>query len=255
MDVIPISKNVIQELESIQLRVGKSTLGVPKSTANPFVYLELGWKPIRLHLEESLLRFYKRVNSTTFKGSQLVNSCMEWNIINNNTKYMKYLTSMMTIMNPESLPLQEIEHNHLLQHHKLQILRRVQELESLRIMPIPRRWWKPSPFVEEFQWMRMLVKFRSMNSGLGNRDGFRSADAMSQDDGRITICPLLCLNGRYDEIHLLLSCSSMERKRRTIQMSTGKTLEYTLSEIHTRYSCNSDQEVARFFSWTRTESE
>ena len=97
------------------------------------------------------MRFYKRVNSTTFKGSQLVNSCMEWNIINNNTKYMKYLTSMMTIMNPESLPLQEIEHNHLLQHHKLQILRRVQELESLRIMPIPRRWWKPSPFVEEFQ--------------------------------------------------------------------------------------------------------
>ena len=92
----------------------------------------------------------------------------------------------------------------------------------------------------------MLVKFRSMNSGLGNRYGFRSADAMSQDDGRITICPL-CLKGRNDEIHLLLSCSSMERMRRTIQMSTGKTLEYTLSEIHTRYSCNSDQEVARFF--------
>ena len=113
-------------------------------------------------------------------------------------------------------------------------------------MPIPRRWWKPSPFVEEFQRSRLLVKFRSMNSGLGNRDGFRSVDATSQDDRRITTCPL-CLNGRNDEIHLLLSCSSMERMRRTIQMSTGKTLEYTLSEIRTRYSCNSDQEVARFF--------
>ena len=78
------------------------------------------------------------------------------------------------------------------------------------------------------------------------RDGFRSADAMSQDDGRVTIC-LLCLKGRKDEIHLLLSCSFMERTRKTIQMSTGKTLEYTLSEIRNRYSCNSDQEVARFF--------
>ena len=45
-DVIPISENAIQELESIQLRVGKSTLGVPQSTANPVVYLELGWKPL-----------------------------------------------------------------------------------------------------------------------------------------------------------------------------------------------------------------
>ena len=136
-DVIPISDKVIQELESIQQRVGKSILGVPQSTANPVVYLELGWKPIRLHLEESLLRFYKRVNSETFKGSQFVKSCMEWNITNNNTKYMKYLTSMMDINNPESLSLQEIEHKHLLEHHKLQILQRVQEQDSLRIMPIP----------------------------------------------------------------------------------------------------------------------
>ena len=93
------------------------------------------------------------------------------------------------------------------------------------------------------------MKFRSIKFWLGNRVGFRSADAMSQDDGRITICPL-CLKGRNNEIHLLLSCSSMERTRRTIQMSTGKTLEYTLSEICTRYSCNSDQEVERFLKWS-----
>lgn len=52
-----------------------------------------------------------------------------------------------------------------------------------------------------------------MNSGLGNRDSFRSPDVMSQDDGRITYYPL-CLQGRNDEIHLIMHCSA--RKQGTL---------------------------------------
>ena len=99
----------------------------------------------------------------------------------------------------------------------------------------------------------MLVKFRSMNSGLGNRDGFRSADAMSQDDGRITICPL-CLKGRNDEIHLLLSCSHGENEKNNPNEHGQNTGVYPIRntyQIFMQFRPGSSE----IFPWTRTESE
>ena len=85
-----------------------------------------------------------------------------------------------------------------------------------------------------------------MNAGLGNRDYYRSADSLSQDDGRVTICPL-CLLGPNTELHVLLNCVSLHRIRSTIFMLSGAFLESLLSSIRHSYNCQSDQEVARFF--------
>ena len=41
-DAIPISKSVVDELEVLQNQVGKALLGVPQSTANTVVQVELG---------------------------------------------------------------------------------------------------------------------------------------------------------------------------------------------------------------------
>ena len=51
-DVIPVSEDIIHGLETIQQQVGKSILGIPQSSANPIVNLELGWQPIQFLLEE-----------------------------------------------------------------------------------------------------------------------------------------------------------------------------------------------------------
>ena len=85
-----------------------------------------------------------------------------------------------------------------------------------------------------------------MNAGLGNRDSYRSPDAMSQDDGRITYCPL-CLQGRNDEIHLIMHCSVLSQTRNTIMMRSGSSLGSTLIDLRRKFSCTSDQEVVRFF--------
>ena len=85
-----------------------------------------------------------------------------------------------------------------------------------------------------------------MNAGLGNRDYYRSADSLSQDDGRVTIC-LLCLLGPNTELYVLLVCISLRRSRSTIFMLSGASLESLLISIRHSYNCQSDQEVARFF--------
>ena len=60
----------------IQNQIGKAILGIPQSSANAVVQVELGWKPIRLLIERSNLKFYQRVNNTEFKGSELVSACI-----------------------------------------------------------------------------------------------------------------------------------------------------------------------------------
>ena len=94
-DVIPISEDRIHGLEIIQQQVRKYILGIPQSSANSVVNLELGWKPIQLLLEETVMRFYQRVLDSGFKGSHLVRSCMEWSKSHGDTMYMQYLNKLI----------------------------------------------------------------------------------------------------------------------------------------------------------------
>ena len=71
-DAIPISNIVIEELEVVQNQIGKALLGVPQSSANTVVQVELGWKPLRLLLELSKLRFFQRVYCEDLKGSEIL---------------------------------------------------------------------------------------------------------------------------------------------------------------------------------------
>ena len=75
-DVVAISDEVIGELDIVQNKLGKAILGLPLSTANPVVIVELGWKPFRLRVAQSKLSYFKRVCNEAFKGSSLVASCM-----------------------------------------------------------------------------------------------------------------------------------------------------------------------------------
>ena len=186
------------------------------------------------------------MHDSEFKGSHLVQSCMEWNKSHGETMYIQYLNKLINHHNLSLDTLKSLKHSTLLEHHKKEILQRVQHLPSLNILPIPRKWWIIQPHIEESKWSRTLVKFRCMNTGLGNRDSYRASDAMSQDDGRVTYCPS-CLQGRNDEIHLILHCSVLSHTRNSIIMQSGASLGSTLMELRIKFSCTSDQEVVRLF--------
>ena len=79
-DVIPISALIAQDLDTVQYKLGKVLLGLPPSTANPVVQVELGWKPFQLRIAQSKLSYFMRVNDPSFCESTLVSACMAWNI-------------------------------------------------------------------------------------------------------------------------------------------------------------------------------
>ena len=72
VDAVPIPEASITELEVIQNQIGKSLLGIPQSSANTVVQVELGWKLVRLLIELNKLRFFHRVNNPDFAGSAVI---------------------------------------------------------------------------------------------------------------------------------------------------------------------------------------
>ena len=128
---------------------------------------------------------------------------MDRNIRHGATRYISNLSSMLAPYGLTIATLPSLTHRALSDHHQRILLARVQSLSSLSLLPIPRVWWKLQLHVEESCWSRVLVRFRCMNAGLGNRDHYRSADSLSQDDGHVTVCPL-CLLGPNTELHVLL---------------------------------------------------
>ena len=130
------------------------------------------------------------------------------------------------------------------QSYELNFLSQIQELVSLKLLPIPRKWWTLLKHVENCCWLRILVKFRAMNAGLGNRDAYRAADSVSQDGGRVLQCPL-CFQGSNNEFHLLMKCNIMIPARSEIKLCDGRLLESTLIDLQSR---SQDKfEAARMF--------
>ena len=130
------------------------------------------------------------------------------------------------------------------QSYELNFLSQIQELVSLKLLPIPRKWWTLQKHVENCCWLRILVKFRAMNAGLDNRDAYRAADSVSQNGGRVLQCPL-CFQGSNNEFHLLMKCNIMIPARSEIKLCDGRLLESTLIDLQSR---SQDKfEAARMF--------
>ena len=126
----------------------------------------------------------------------------------------------------------------------MKVLTQIQEMVTLKLLPIPRKWWTLQNHVENSRWSQILIKFRSMNAGLGNRDAFRTADSICQDGGRILQCPL-CFMGSNDEFHLLIKCEFMEQSRSEIKLLNGDSLQATLMKL--RLESRDDFEACRIF--------
>ena len=171
-DAVPISETTISELEVIQNKIGKSLLSIPQSSGNTVVQMELGWKPIWLLIELSKLRFFLRVSNHEFIGMSLVKSCLELNLSNLQTLYY---TNLMSLLGKYASSLQDLNHvtpKQLHQWHEQKVISVIQEMVTLKLMPLPTKWWKMQPHVEESRWSKTLSKFRCMNSGPGNRDSW-----------------------------------------------------------------------------------
>ena len=88
-----------QNLNELNISKAEGLDGVTNSMLkHSGVQVELGWKPIKLLIELSKLRFLQRVMADDFVGSQLLKACMDWNLADNNNFYTKNLMSFLKIL-------------------------------------------------------------------------------------------------------------------------------------------------------------
>jgi len=130
-----------------------------------------------------------------------------------------YITNTMDILGHlvnSPMELMNKSTKQLHQGYELAALTQIQEMVTLKLLPIPKKWWVLQSHVENTRWSAMIVKFLIMNASLGNRDAHRAADSVCQDGGRILQCPL-CYQCSNNEIHLLLKCEVMSKHRQSIK--------------------------------------
>ena len=82
-----------------------------------------------------------------------------------------------------------------------QIYSAISEKSSLHMTTIPQTWWRMAPHVNDTLWSGIIVAYRYMNAGLGNRDDYYRNIAVSTTTGRVIACPL-CLRGPNNEVHI-----------------------------------------------------
>ena len=87
VEALPTPISLAVELENIQMILGKWILGVPRSTANSFVYLELGFKPM-------ITRIFLRVKSP--RGCKLTKKCLKLQEKDDNFMYMSNLKEYLS---------------------------------------------------------------------------------------------------------------------------------------------------------------
>ena len=174
-EAIPVSSAVIQEIEIIQNQVGKALLRVPQSTTE-VVQVELGWKPFKLLVEKCKLHFFQRVNSQDFKGSSLLKSCMQWCMLHQTNPYITNTMDILGHLVNSPMELMNISTKQLHQGYELAALTQIQEMVTLKLLPIPKKWWVLQSHVENTRWSAMIVKFLIMNASLGNRDAYRAVE-------------------------------------------------------------------------------
>ena len=119
-------------------------------------------------------------------------------------------------------------------------------MPSLRLMPLPSQFWRKQPFLTEASWSQTLSRFRTMNTGLGNRNSYYKNYAVFIEEGRVVTCPL-CLSGNNDEIHILRQCNVLKEEREKIIIINNISLEQELKNIEATYKAENNEEVIRIF--------
>ena len=225
-EVIPVDTETIKKLDEYQRQIAKSLLGVPKSTLNEVMEVEMGFKPFTQRLLEIKLKFFLSLRDKT-NECLTSQTCLELLLEIPQSAYLDNLTELLKPLDVDVKMVDGSVFQSIENFYKAYLLSKIANNASFKLMPIPTVWWKKSAHVEEGKWSKTLTRFRVMNVGLGNRDTFYKDHAVFVERGRIVYCPL-CIKGANDEHHLVMQCPAMEGARSTIKVGPHSTITRTL---------------------------
>ena len=245
LDVIPISVSTIEKLDKIQIRVGRSILGVRSSTPSAVVNIELGFKSLLHKILKARLTYIQRLSNRP-EGS-ILHNVYKYHKSNNDSKFWQSTKEMLqrvdiledniTLVEPRTIDEQMVKI----------IKNEIYSKQTLELVLPPKKWWSIREGVFNREWSRVFLQFKYMNAGLGNRDTYyKNAAHIATQDGQVFVCPL-CQKGRNDEVHIIDQCSMLEEFRVRTKYNANKTLRQLLQSLRTSNHHDSLSVVKRFF--------
>ena len=207
VEVLDVDKSTLDYLDLQQRKLGKSLLGIPKSSANVCVETELGLRPISEIIAERKILF----------GSRLENA--ELSMLTNNVYSFMRQTGVSQLCKT---------YDNLRETYKVgtSIKKDMRELGRTRLenelkgkssmlgvaLPTLTSMWKPLNYLLLDDYYQTIAAFRTQNTRRGNRDNSRAFWTTSDDQGVVKVCQI-CQNGLNNEIHLLIECTAMDSFR------------------------------------------
>ena len=240
MEVMAWTPLQIENLEIEQNKFAKVLLSVPPSTANVVTEALLGLKSIQQLVMEARIRMLNRARSAA--AGELLKAAWKFQVEHPENAYWKRLGKFFQdsgfSKSTEDLTLEDVD-----QKYRSKARTALIELKTMQWVRIPRVWWRKRIFVMDTEWSRTYVQFLTQNAGLGNRTDKLANFSLSQQNGRVIICPL-CIAGENNETHLILECNEMKRHRSQYKITSSQNLQQWLD---TRGSTDKQQVLREFF--------
>ena len=224
LEAFPFDIKQEDDLEAIQIALGRSILGVRHSTSSLVIYTELGLKPIGLLISERKIRYVQHVLEKDSQTSELVKLLMTQELAEKSSPFYKDLARQVEPINQKPETIGPTSVALLKEHTSQEIIHKVNSLKSLAALPIPKAWWRKQEYLKDESWSLALTEFRVGNAKLGNRDDHLKDLAVSNHQDRVITCPL-CLKGSNNEIHLLVQCTAMVDVRKSLNVSEEVSLQ------------------------------
>lgn len=171
-EIIPLTKETINEVEKCNTMVGKFILGIPRSSANVSSYIDAGLRPISSLIAEKVLLYASSIMSKPL--SYWPKKAMTENLsMGSLSPYTRYLTKWKMETNCYSLLPKHIRSS----VRKSSIVNILDQQRAVSTTTFSlsgfscsnSSWFKPKRWVSDSGLSQIFASFRSCNSGLGNR--------------------------------------------------------------------------------------
>ena len=187
-EVMPITKETLNVVESCQNTIGKFILQIPRSSANASCYVDAGLRPVWSLIAERTLQYAHRTmrKPQTSWAKIAMNECI---MMGDEIPYTRHLMNWKTMAGAFGISGKKIKDtvrkaaikDVVRLFNKTKVTTFAMSLPGSKLNP----WFRPKSWVSDNGLSKTYSEFRSCNAGLGNR-------GPALDGNHYKLCPL-CL--------------------------------------------------------------
>ena len=139
MEAIPVDLATVRKLDDYQRQIAKALLGVPKSTVNEVVELEMGFKTFTQRLLEIKLKFFLSLKNKT-SACVVSQVCLELLMEIPLSEYLANLDELLQPLGVTARMVDSTIFEAIEQFYQSKLLSKIATMDSLMLMPIPTEW-------------------------------------------------------------------------------------------------------------------